>query len=67
MVLKLINEILLFQYSCAYISAKMWISSAIDSALEGARLAVYCVQVSRSHLLRGRKKFPLNIETIEFC
>ena len=39
----------------------------MDSALERALLAVYCVQVSKSQLLVGPRKFPLNIETIKFC
>ena len=43
--LELINEILLFQYSCGYTSANGGISYIIYSALEKALVAVYCVQV----------------------
>ena len=65
--LELINEILLFQYSCGYISAKRGNYRIIYSALERVWVAVYCVQVSKSQLLFGPRNSPLNIQTIEFC
>ena len=55
--LELINEILLFQYSCGYTSANGGISYIIYSALLRAWVAVYCVQVSKSHLVCV-EKFP---------
>ena len=40
---------------------------SIFNFLEGARLALACVQVSKLQSFHGARKFPLNIEIIEFC
>ena len=63
---RLINEFLLFQYSCFNISVKMRSSRKIYSVLEGAWLALLCVQVSKLQLLCGPRKSPLNIKTMNF-
>ena len=64
---KLINQFLLFQYSCLYISAKNRYASTFYTSLERAWLAVYCVQVWKLQVFHGPRQSPLNIETIEFC
>ena len=64
---KLINKILLFQYSYTDISATVGIRGTVIYALESTWLVVYCVLNSKPHLFRGLRKSPLNIETIEFC
>ena len=64
---KLINQFLLFQYSCLYISAKNMYSWTFYTLLERAWSAVYCVQVWKLQVFHGPRKSPLNIETIEFC
>ena len=56
---KLINQFLLFQYSCLYISAKKRNSWTFYISLERAWLAVYCVQVWKLqvfHALPGYQK-----------
>ena len=64
---RLINQFVLFQYSCLYISAKKRNSWTFYISLERAWLAAYCVQVWKLQVFHGPKKSPLNIKTIEFC
>ena len=64
---KLINQFLLFQYSCLYIFAKNRYFLILYISLERAWSAVYCVQVWKLQVFRELRKSPLNIETIEFC
>ena len=64
---KLINQFLLFQYSCLYITAKKRNSWTFYTSLEKAWSAVYCVQVWKLQFFHRPWKFLLNIDSIEFC
>ena len=64
---RLINQFLLFQYSCVYFSAKRKNSWTFYSSIKRAWLAVYCVQVSKKEPSFWPRKSPLNFETKEFC
>ena len=64
---KLINQFLLFQYSCLYITAKKRNSWTFYTSLEKVWSAVYCVQVWKLQFFHRPWKFLLNIDSIEFC
>ena len=64
---RLVNQFLLFKYSCVYISVTKRNSEKIFNFVEGAWLALACVQVSKLQSFHGARKSPLNIEKIEFC
>lgn len=59
--LKLINQFLMSQYSCAYISVRKRILRTIKSSLEKGWLAAFYMQVSKSQLYCAPRKSPLNI------
>lgn len=59
--LKLINQFLMSQYSCAYISVRKRILRTIKSSLERGWLAAFYMQVSKSQLYCAPRKSPLNI------
>ena len=53
---RLINQFLLFKYSCVYISVTKRNSEKIFNFVEGAWLALACVQVSKLQSFHGARK-----------